>query len=151
MACIDLVEVLLVDYSQRLLETFSTKAFLQLILFLLCHPNWEIRKAAYGTSRKILGASHLLAEAILLEFLNYLSVVGEKTIILKMSDAENVTDSQVHFLPSVEVLVKALVVIAPVVSARGPYACVQLLLCLHHPCIIGTGKKNAVWRVSFSS
>ncbi|XP_057801902.1 protein ILITYHIA-like [Salvia miltiorrhiza] len=146
MACIDLVEVLLVDYSQRLLETFSTKAFLQLILFLLCHPNWEIRKAAYGTSRKILGASHLLAEAILLEFLNYLSVVGEKTIILKMSDAENVTDSQVPFLPSVEVLVKALVVIAPVVSARGPDACVQLLLCLHHPCIIGTGKKNAVWR-----
>lgn len=56
----------------------------QLILFLLCHPNWEIRKAAYRTSKKILGASHQLAEAILLEFLSYLSVVGEKTIILKL-------------------------------------------------------------------
>lgn len=56
----------------------------QLILFSLCHPNWEIRKAAYGTSRKILGASYVLAEAILPEFLNYLSVVGEKAIILKM-------------------------------------------------------------------
>ncbi|KAG6388178.1 hypothetical protein SASPL_153377 [Salvia splendens] len=145
-ACIDLVEVLLVDYPQRLLETFSTKGFIQLILFLLCHPNWEIRKAAYGTSRKILGASYVLAEAILPEFLSYLSVVGEKAINLKMSDAENVTDSQVPFLPSVEVLVKALVVIAPVVSARGPDACVQLLLCVHHPYIIGTRERSSVWR-----
>ncbi|KAH6803964.1 ILITYHIA protein [Perilla frutescens var. frutescens] len=146
MACVDLVEILLVDYSQRLLENFSTKAFLQFILFLLCHPNWDIRKAAYGTSRKILVASPVLAEAILLEFLSYLSVIGEKTIFLKMSDAENVTDSQVPFLPSVEVLVKALVVIAHVVSTRGSDACVQLLLCSHHPCFIGTGKKDAVWK-----
>lgn len=48
---------------------------------------------------------------------------------------------QVLFLPSVEVMVKALVVIASVVSASAPDACVQLLLCSHHPCIIGTGKK----------
>lgn len=66
------------------------------------------------------------------------------------SDAENVTDSQVPFIPSVEVLVKALVVIAPVVSARGPDACVQLLLCVHHPCIIGTRERSSVWRVSFT-
>lgn len=71
-------------------------------------------------------------------------------ISFPFSDAENVVDLQVPFLPSVEVLVKALVVIAPVVSARGPDACVQLLLCSHHPCIIGTAKRNAVWRVSFS-
>lgn len=77
--------------------------------------------------------------------------VWDNCFYFLFSDAENVIDSQVPFLPSVEVLVKALVVIAPLVSARGPDACVQLLLCSHHPCIIGTAKRNAVWRVSFSS
>ncbi|KAI3459061.1 hypothetical protein Pfo_015724 [Paulownia fortunei] len=146
MACVDLVEVLLVDYPHRLLENFSTRAFLQFILFLLCHPNWDIRKAAHGTTRKILVASPLLSEAILLEFLSYLSVVGEKATLLKMSDTENVIDSQVPFLPPVEVLVKALVVIASAVSASTPNACMQLLVCSHHPYIVGTGKKDAVWR-----
>lgn len=65
------------------------------------------------------------------------------------SDTENVIDFQVPFLPSVEVLVKALVVIASAASASAPDACVQLLLCSHHPYIIGTGKKDAVWKVSF--
>ncbi|KAK6156422.1 hypothetical protein DH2020_010670 [Rehmannia glutinosa] len=187
MACVDLVEVLLVDYPQRPLENFSTRAFLQFILFLLCHPNWDIRKAAHGTTRKILVASPLLSEAILLEFSSYLSVVGEKATLLKMrysvdgieggcfgiwkwivnlgrswwckvllqeagmtelakSDTESVIDSQVPFIPPVEVLVKALVVIASAVSASTPDACIQLLFCSHHPYIVGTGKKNAVWR-----
>lgn len=67
--------------------------------------------------------------------------------IFLFSDAENVTDSQFPFLPSVEVLVKALVVIAPGASARGPDTCLQLLLCSHHPCLVGSGKKDAVWKV----
>lgn len=63
------------------------------------------------------------------------------------SDADNVTDSQFPFLPSVEVLVKALVVIAPGASARGLDTCLHLLLCSHHPCLVGTGKKDVVWKV----
>ncbi|KAK4397653.1 protein ILITYHIA [Sesamum angolense] len=55
-------------------------------------------------------------------------------------------DSQVPFLPPVEVLVKALTVIASAVSASAPDACMQLLFCSHHPYIVGTGKKNAVWK-----
>ncbi|KAK4433125.1 protein ILITYHIA, partial [Sesamum alatum] len=146
MACVDLVEVLVIDYTQRLLENLPTRAFMQFILFLLCHPNWDVRKAAHGTTRKILVASPLLSEAILLEFSSYLSVVGEKATLLKMSDTENVIDSQVPFLPPVEVLVKALVVIASAVSASAPDACLQLLFCSHHPYIVGTGKNNAVWK-----
>ncbi|KAG8380391.1 hypothetical protein BUALT_Bualt06G0010500 [Buddleja alternifolia] len=145
-ACVDLVEVLLVDDPQRLLELFPSRAFLQFILFSLCHPNWDIRKAAHGTTRKILVASPLLSEAILLEFSSYLSVVGEKAYLLKMSDAENLVDSQVPFIPPVEVLVKALAVIASAISASAPEACLQLLFCSHHPYIVGTGKRDAVWR-----
>ncbi|KAL6545243.1 eIF-2-alpha kinase activator GCN1 [Orobanche gracilis] len=168
MACVDLVEVLLVDYPERydssysfgeyfvpttevvqnlgLLEIFSARAFLQFILFLLSHPNWDIRKAAYGATRNILVASPLLSEAILFEFASYLSVVGEKVALLKMSDTESVIDSQVPFLPPVEVLVKALVAIASAVLASTPDGCLQLLFCSHHPHISGTGKKNAVWK-----
>ncbi|KAL0317538.1 UNVERIFIED_CONTAM: protein ILITYHIA [Sesamum angustifolium] len=147
MACIDLVEVLVVDYTQRLLENLPTRAFMQFILFSLCHPNWDIRKAAHGTARKVLVASPLLSEAILLEFSSYLSVVGEKTTLLKMSDTENMIDSQVPFLPPVEVLVKALTVIASAVSASAPDACMQLLFCSHHPYIVGTGKRMQFGRV----
>ncbi|KAK4487622.1 hypothetical protein RD792_005728, partial [Penstemon davidsonii] len=146
MACVDLVEVLLVDYPQRLLDYFPAEAFLQFILFLLCHPNWDIRKAAYGTTRKILAASPLLAKAILFEFSNYLTVVGEKATLLRLSDTENLVDSQVPVLPTVEVLVKALVVIASAVSSSAPDACLQLLSCAHHPYLVGTGKKDAVWK-----
>ncbi|KAL3654018.1 eIF-2-alpha kinase activator GCN1 [Castilleja foliolosa] len=146
MVCIDLVEVLFVDYPQRLLEKFSTRALLQFLLVLLCHPNWDIRKAAQGTTRKILVASPLLSEAILHEFSSYLSVVGKKVALLKMSDTESVIDSQVPFLPPIEVLVKSLIVIASSLSASTPDAYVQLLFCSHHPHIIGTGKRIAVWR-----
>ncbi|KAL7109894.1 hypothetical protein ACP275_06G203700 [Erythranthe tilingii] len=146
MACVDLVEALLVDYPQRLLENFSSKAFMQFILFMLCHPNWDIRKAAHGITKKILVASPLISEAIVLEFSSYLSAVGEKATLLNMSDTDNVLDSQVPFLPPVEVLVKALVVLASAVSASTPDACLQLLFCSHHPHIVGTHKKDAVWR-----
>lgn len=70
-------------------------------------------------------------------------------ILFPFSETESVSDSQFPFLPSVEVLVKALVVIASAVSVSAPDSCVQLLLCSHHPFIVGTGKRDAVWKVSF--
>ncbi|XP_073041088.1 protein ILITYHIA [Primulina eburnea] len=146
LACIDLMEVLIVDYPQRLLEIFPKKAFLQFMLFLLCHPNWIIRKAAHDTMKKILAVSPSLCDAIVVEFSSYLSAVEEKATFLRMSEAEIPVDSQVPFLPSVEVLVKVLVAIAPAVFAASPDACLQLLFCSHHPYLVGTGKKDVVWR-----
>lgn len=55
----------------------------QLILFLVCHPSWDIRRASYDTTKKIIRAAPKLAEALLLEFTNFLSVVGEKLQLLK--------------------------------------------------------------------
>ncbi|GFP91547.1 hypothetical protein PHJA_001298700 [Phtheirospermum japonicum] len=138
LACLDLVEVVLVDYRQRLLENVSTKALLQFMLFLLCHLNWDIRKAAHDTTKNILVASPLLSEALLHEFWDYLSVVVEKVALKRRKCS----------IPYFGVLVKALVVIASALSASTPDVTLiaQLLFCSHHPHIIGTSEKNAVWR-----
>lgn len=57
--------------------------FLQFVLFTLFHPNWNIRKVAYGSSKKILAAVPQLSEVILLEFSKYLCVVSEKAFLMK--------------------------------------------------------------------
>ncbi|XAR48876.1 hypothetical protein NMG60_11031843 [Bertholletia excelsa] len=146
LACVDLLEVLLVDHSHRVLESLSGKSLLQFIFYLLCHPSWDIRRAAYDSTKKIIGAAPQLSECILLEFSNYLSVIGEKVLQLKSSDAESTLDTQASFIPSPEVLVKALIVISTAVLAATPNSCVQLILCSHHPCLVGTAKRNAVWK-----
>ncbi|KAF6142254.1 hypothetical protein GIB67_012103 [Kingdonia uniflora] len=64
-ACVDLLEVLLVEHAHRVLETFSVKQLLQLLLCLICHPSWNVRKVAYDASEKILSASPQLSEGIL--------------------------------------------------------------------------------------
>lgn len=64
------------------------------------------------------------------------------------SDTDNILDSQVPFLPSTEVSVKALVVISAVALSAAPSASMQVILCSHHPYIIGTAKRDTVWRVS---
>ncbi|ESR56521.1 hypothetical protein CICLE_v10018428mg [Citrus x clementina] len=146
MACIELLVVLLVEHSHRVLETFSVKLLLQLVLLFTCHPSWDIRKMAHDATRKIITSVPHLSEALLLEFSNFLSLVGEKTIISKTSDTDDFMDSQVPFLPSVEVQVKTLLVIASVALARGPSASARVIFCSHHPSIVGTGKRDAVWQ-----
>jgi hypothetical protein len=64
------------------------------------------------------------------------------------SDTENSLDPQVPFLPSVEVLVKAFILISSVALAAGPSSFVRVVFCSHHPCIVGTGKRDAIWRVN---
>lgn len=146
MACIELLVVLLVEHSHRVLETFSVKLLLQLVLLFTCHPSWDIRKMAHDATRKIITSVPHLSEALLLEFSNFLSLVGEKIIISKTSDTDDFMDSQVPFLPSVEVQVKTLLVIASVALARGPSASARVIFCSHHPSIVGTGKRDAVWQ-----
>lgn len=56
---------------------------LQLVLLFTCHPSWDIRKMAHDATRKIITSVPHLSEALLLEFSNFLSLVGEKIIISK--------------------------------------------------------------------
>lgn len=146
MACVDLLEVLLVEHLRRVLDTFSVRLLLQLMIFLICHPSWDIRRMAYNATRKIITAAPQLSEDLLLEFTNFLSVVGEKIYLSKTSDTEISVDPQVPFLPSVEVLVKALVRISSAALAADPSSSVRVIFCSHHPCVVGTAKRDAVWR-----
>ncbi|XP_057962817.1 protein ILITYHIA [Malania oleifera] len=144
-ACVDLLEVLLSEHQHRVLEAFSVKSVLQLILFLICHPSWDVRRVSSNAAKRIITAAPQLSEALLLEFISFLSMVGEK-IQLKISDAENSLDAQGPFIPSVEVLVRALLVISSAALATAPSACMRLIFCAHHPCLVGTAKRNTVWK-----
>ncbi|OMO84593.1 Armadillo-like helical [Corchorus capsularis] len=145
-SCVELLEVLLVEHSRRVLETFSPKLLLQLLLFLMCHSSWDVRKRTYDATRKVVAIAPQLSEVLLLEFKDFLSLVGEKISALKTSDADYSPDTQVPILPSVEVLVKALAVTSSAALVTTPSASTQVIFCSHHPCIVGTAKRDAVWR-----
>ncbi|KAM7250092.1 hypothetical protein ACFE04_021975 [Oxalis oulophora] len=145
MACIDLLELLLVEHSRRVLDTFSVKLLLQLIIFFVCHRSWDIRNTAYNATKKLISATPQLSDSLLVEFSSFLTVTGEKMSILKTSDSDAL-DTQVSNLPSTEVLVKALAVISSAVVAQTQSIPMQIIFCSHHPCILGTAKKDAIWR-----
>ncbi|XP_062006271.1 protein ILITYHIA [Rosa rugosa] len=146
MACVDLLEVMLVEHLQRALDSFSVRSLSQLIIFFMCHPCWDIRRVAYNATKKIVAAAPQLAEHLLIEFTTFMSVVEEKHRISKSSDTDSSLDSQVPFLPSVEVSIKALLVISSAVLPAAPSASMRVLLCGHHPYLVGTAKRDAVWR-----
>ncbi|KAJ1694352.1 hypothetical protein LUZ63_011050 [Rhynchospora breviuscula] len=144
--CIDLIDVLLVEDLYRVQEHLSVRPLLQLLLNMLCHPSWDVRKVAQNATKRIISSSSGLAVDLLSELLSWLSLVGEKIEILKISEAEISGDSQLPFVPSTEVLVKCLLLIAPyvVATSKSSYSC--LLLCSHHPCIISSGCPKGVWK-----
>ncbi|ONK79574.1 uncharacterized protein A4U43_C01F7760 [Asparagus officinalis] len=144
--CVDLLEVLLVDHIHRVSESLSVRSLLQLLVFLICHPSWDVRKAAHNATRKISSLSSILLEDILMEFSNLLRLTGDRISVLKASDLENSLDPQMPFLPSTEVLVKTLLLIAPAAIASSPKTSSRLLFCSHHPCIINTYCSDAVWK-----
>ncbi|XP_010470324.1 PREDICTED: eIF-2-alpha kinase activator GCN1-like isoform X1 [Camelina sativa] len=145
--CVELLEVLLVEHSSRVLEAFSLKSLSKLLLFLLCHPSWNVRKTAYSSVTKIFLASSQLATTLLDEFSDFLSITGDQIVSPRTSDAENPVDHQAPFVPSVEVLVKALIVISSAAVTGPPSSwIVRSIFCSHHPSIVGTAKRDAVWK-----
>ncbi|CAH8256859.1 unnamed protein product [Arabidopsis lyrata] len=56
-------------------------------------------------------------------------------------------DHQAPFVPSVEVLVKALIVISSAAVTGPPSSwTVQAIFCSHHPSVVGTGTREDVWK-----
>lgn len=145
LVCVDLLDVLLVDHTKRVFEAFSLQQMFLLVIYLFCHPSWEIRKAAYDTTKRIVEAVPRSSEALLNEFTTFLSAVSQ-THLLKSSDAENAMEGPVALLPSVEIMVKALVVISSAAVAAAPSTCGHVIFTSHHPALLGTGKKDRVWR-----
>ncbi|GLJ35635.1 hypothetical protein SUGI_0716270 [Cryptomeria japonica] len=146
-AFMDLVEVLLLEHSQRVAESTQSKQLLQLALFFLCHPSWEVRRLASIAVKRVHSSVSKISEDLLSEFLEWLPVLGERLEFARTSDAENVTDSLLPMVPPEGVLVKALLVIAAPALAKIPSTCALLLLCSHHPCVTRGSRKNVVWKV----
>ncbi|URD74488.1 hypothetical protein MUK42_09064 [Musa troglodytarum] len=144
--CIYLLEVLLVEHLQRVLEFLSIRSLSQLLLYLICHPSWDVRKIAYDATCKIISASLVVVENLLLEFRSWLSLIAEKMLHQKLNEVESWQDMQMPFLPSVEVLVKCLLLIAPAAVSSLARSYSQLIICSHHPCIASTGTTNEVWK-----
>ncbi|XP_020529182.1 protein ILITYHIA [Amborella trichopoda] len=145
LACVDLVEVLLVDHLSRVKEALPVKSLLQLILYLLCHPSWNVRKVASDAVKRILSGTPQLSDNLLLEFRDWLSVLGVRMYLSYASDAETM-DTQVPSIPSPEVLVKALLVISSTSLARDTSISTRLIFCSHHPCITRGARRNVVWK-----
>lgn len=53
----------------------------QLVIFLVCHPCWEIRRRAYDATKKIIASAPQLTETLLLELTSYLSLAAEKLYV----------------------------------------------------------------------
>lgn len=70
-----------------------------------------------------------------------------KSYVCICSDNDMSLDPQVPFIPSVEVLVKALLIMSPVAVKLAPDSFVRIIFCSHHPCVVGSAKRDAVWKV----
>ncbi|XP_020166080.1 protein ILITYHIA [Aegilops tauschii subsp. strangulata] len=146
LTCVDLLQSLLVDHLFRIQEYFSIQSLLQVLIYLVCHPSWAVRKIAYDATKNILSSSGALAEDLLFLFTSWLSLVGERVLILKQSDMDSFGDSQLPFIPSTEVLVKCLFLIAPYAIDHSQRSYARLILCSHHPCISSSGSPAGVWK-----
>uniref|UniRef100_A0A7N0VHG6 TOG domain-containing protein n=1 Tax=Kalanchoe fedtschenkoi TaxID=63787 RepID=A0A7N0VHG6_KALFE len=146
LACVGLLEDLLVEYHHRVLEAFTLPPIFQLLLYFICHPSWDVRRVAHESTKKIIAAAPDLSESLLLEFASFSSLVGERSLLLKRSDSEIPLDTQIPFLPSTEVLVKALAVISSSALVVAPSLSMQVILFAHHPVLIGTANRDAVWK-----
>ncbi|KAG7588786.1 HEAT type 2 [Arabidopsis suecica] len=81
------------------------------------------------------------------DFSDFLPLTGDQIVSSRTSDADNPVDHQAPFVPSVEVLVKALIVISSAAVTGPPSSwIVRAIFCSHHPSVVGTGKREVVWK-----
>uniref|UniRef100_A0A0E0KIC1 TOG domain-containing protein n=1 Tax=Oryza punctata TaxID=4537 RepID=A0A0E0KIC1_ORYPU len=72
--------------------------------------------------------------------------LGPRVFLCALITADSIADSQLPFIPSTEVLVKCLLLIAPYAVGHSPRSYSQLLLCSHHPCISSSDHYAGVWK-----
>lgn len=151
LAFMDLVEVLLLEHPHRVTEYSGSKQLLQLGLYFLCHSSWEVRRVASATVKRLHSSGSRFSEEFLVEFCEWLPVLGECLSLAKTGDAENAIDSSLPTMPPAEFLVNALLVLASADLAKNPSTCTRLLLCSHHPCLARGRRKNIVWKILIRS
>ncbi|KAB2621344.1 translational activator GCN1 [Pyrus ussuriensis x Pyrus communis] len=134
MACVDLLEVMLVEHLQMVQDSFSVRLLSQLMIFFICHPCWEVRRMNYDATRRIVSAAPQLTEPLLVEFTNFTSVVAGKLRISKLRYNAFLYMPLIPFNSSHWALPAA------------PSAATRVLLCAHHPYLVGTARRDVVWK-----
>ncbi|KAG7588785.1 Thioredoxin-like superfamily [Arabidopsis suecica] len=106
---------------------------LQLLLFLVCHPSWNVRKTVYNSVTKIFLATSQLATTLLDEFSDFLSITGDQIV-----------SSRTRFGPKCQCVSEGF----DYHSVAGPSSSwiVRAIFYLHHPSIVGTRKRDVVWK-----
>ncbi|KAJ7561862.1 hypothetical protein O6H91_03G044500 [Diphasiastrum complanatum] len=141
-AVVELVEVLHVQHSSRIPELFSSGThLLQLLVNLLWHPVWNVRKSASLAVAHLQLASLSMSESLLDSFL---SSINNQMLMSSCGTAEAGGDVVV---PTGEVLSNALFRLADPILATRPNISALLLLYSHHPFIARGRNRNMVWRV----
>ncbi|GAU13582.1 hypothetical protein TSUD_346860 [Trifolium subterraneum] len=115
-ACIDLLEVLLLEHLQRTLSNFSVRSLLQ-----------DQAAPLIGVGPRCIFDS------------------SKKNPCLTC-DTDISLDPQVPFIPSVEILVKVLLMMSSAAMKVAPDSFVRIILCSHHPSVVGSAKRDAVWK-----
>lgn len=64
-----------------------------------------------------------------------------------ISDMDSSSDSQLPFIPSTEVLVKCLFLIAPYAVVHSVRSYSRIILCSHHPCLSSSSSPAGVYKV----
>jgi len=69
------------------------------------------------------------------------------TLLFSISDMDSSSDSQLPFIPSTELLVKCLFLIAPYAVVHSPRSYSRIILCSHHPCLSSSSSPAGVYKV----
>jgi hypothetical protein len=149
-ALTELVEVIVLQHPTRMMAYPAGLADLfQLLVSLLWHPSWNVRKAASSVVSRFHSADLSLSEALFEGFCAWIPVLDEQFNAHKTSDAvEAGTDSStVQSGIAGEFLAKALIVVVNAALACKPPICSRLFLLCHHPCITRGRQKDIIWKV----
>jgi hypothetical protein len=57
---------------------------MQLMIFFICHPRWDIRRIAYNVVKRIITSVPQLSEDLFSEFSKYLYLIEEKLSALRI-------------------------------------------------------------------
>ncbi|CAM6126914.1 unnamed protein product [Calypogeia fissa] len=147
-ALTELVETVVLQHPSRMTKNPEGSAELfQIIVYLLWHPSWEVRKAASAVVSRFHRASGLWSEALFNSFCAWLPSIDDRIAAQRASEAtEAVADTNAQRVPGAEVLSKALLSVSSASLATSSEFAAQILLTSHNPCIVRGSRKDIAWK-----
>lgn len=89
LAFMDLIEILLLEHPHRVVEYGGSEQLLQLGLYFLFHSSWEVCRVTSTVVKHLHFSRSRFSKEFLVEFHEWLPILGECLSLAKTSDAEN--------------------------------------------------------------